>query len=70
MEQYDKAIEQFNKLISFNNLYSNPGKFYLAVTFMKRSEEGDNEKAKELLQQVVNERLPGNREASDWLPDI
>lgn len=69
-EQYDKAIEQFNKLISFNNLYSNPGKFYLAVTLMKRSEEGDNEKAKDLLQQVVSERLPGNREASDWLPDI
>lgn len=70
MGHYDKAMEQFTKLISYTNLYSNPGKFYLAVTLMKRSGEGDNEKAKDLLQQVVNERLPGYKEASEWLPDL
>ena len=31
-EQFDKAIEQFNKLISYSDLYANPGKIYLAIT--------------------------------------
>ena len=65
--QYDKAIEQFNKLISYTYLYANPGKFYLAITLMKRSNEGDEEEAKELLQEIVLQKLPGYMEASDWL---
>ena len=66
-EQYDKAIEQFNKLTSYTDLYLNPGKFYLAITLMKRSNEGDEEEAKELLQEVVAQQLPGYKEASAWL---
>jgi tetratricopeptide (TPR) repeat protein len=63
-EQYEKAIQQFNKLISFTDLYSNPGKFYLAITLMKRSKQGDVEQAKELLQEVVTNKLSGYKEAS------
>lgn len=69
-EQYDKAIEQFNKLISYTDLYANPGKFYLAITLIKRSNEGDEEEAKELLQEVVAQKLPGYKEASDWLQHL
>lgn len=65
--QYEKAMEQFNKLISYTYLYANSGKFYLAITLMKRSKEGDEEEAKELLQEVVTQKLPGYKEASDWL---
>ena len=69
-EQYDKAIEQFNKLISYTDLYANPGKFYLAIALMKRSNEGDEEEAKRLLQEVVAQKLPGYKEATDWLTDL
>jgi tetratricopeptide (TPR) repeat protein len=64
---YEGAIEQFHKLISFTNLYANPGKFYLAITLMKRSAGGDEERARKLLEEVVEQKLPGNKEASDWL---
>lgn len=70
MGQYEKAIEEFNKLISFTDLYSNPGKFYLAITLMKRSKEGDVEQAKKLLQEVVTNKLPGYQEASAWMQHI
>jgi tetratricopeptide (TPR) repeat protein len=68
--QYEKAIEQFNKLISFTDLYANPGKFYLAVTLMKRSAEGDKEEARELLQEIVTKELPGYKEASVWMKHL
>ena len=68
--QYDKAIEQFNKLISYTYLYTNPGKFYLAIALMKRSNEGDEEEAKKLLQEVVRQKLPGYKEASNWLTHL
>ena len=68
--QYDKAIEQFDKLISITGLYANPGKFYMAVTLMKRAGDGDSEKAKRLLQEVISGRLPGYKEASVWMKDL
>jgi tetratricopeptide (TPR) repeat protein len=67
---YEKAIEQFNKLISYTSLYVNPGKFYLAVTLMKRSGPGDQERARELLQEVVEGELPGSSEARNWLRQL
>lgn len=67
---YDDAIEQFDKLILFTNLYANPGKFYLAVTLMKRSEGDDVERARDLLQEVISEKLPGYKEASIWVEDF
>ena len=68
--QYEEAIEQFNKLISFTDLYSNPGKFYLAITLMKRSKQGDVAQAKELLQDVVTNKLSGYKEASVWMQHL
>ena len=65
--KYDEAIAQFRKLISFTQLHVNPGKFYLAVALMKRSEQGDAEEAKKLLEEVVAKKLPGHEEATGWL---
>jgi TolA-binding protein len=69
-EQYDKAIDQFNILTSYSALYANPGKFYLGITLLKRSDEGDEEKAKQLLKEVIDKRLPGYREASVWMDEL
>ena len=68
--EYEKAIEQFNELIRYTELYANPGKFYLAITLMKRSREGDKEEAKKLLQEVVTKELPGYKEASEWMKHL
>jgi len=68
--QYTQAIEQFNKLISFTNLYANPGKFYLAITLMKRGKDGDKAEAKKLLNDVETQKLPGYKEASIWMKDL
>jgi len=65
--EYDKAIAQFRKLISYTELHVNPGKFYLAVALMKRSEQGDVAEARKLLEEVVAKKLPGHEEASGWL---
>lgn len=67
--KYDEAVAQFEKMIGFTDLHANPGKFYLAITLMKRSEPGDEERAKALLNEVVSRKLPGYREASVWIDD-
>lgn len=66
-QQYNEAIEQFDKLSHYPNLYANPGKFYSAVVRMKRSSGNDVEVARRLLQEVIDEKLPGHREASTWI---
>lgn len=68
--KYDAAVAQFNKLISYTELHVNPGKFYLALALIKRSREGDLAEAKKLLEDVVANRLPGNKEASSWLKHL
>ena len=65
--QYDDALEQFSALSDNKNLYANPGPFYKAVTLMQRSESGDEEAAKLILQDVVTRQLPGYKVASGWL---
>ena len=64
--EYDKAINYFSQLGNLT-LQANPGKFYHALTLMKRNQPGDLEMAKELLQQVVEFELEGRAEAADWL---
>lgn len=64
---YDKAIEYFSTLESIEGLYSNPGKFYLALTLLQRNEKSDKEKSKLLLQQVVEQNLEGKSVAEKWL---
>lgn len=66
LDQYDKAISYFSQLSNYT-LYANPGKFYHALTLMKRNLPGDTETAKQLLQQVVENDLEGKAEAEKWL---
>lgn len=66
LQQYDKAISYFEDL-STKNLYSNPGKFYLALTLMKRNQAQDKERAHTLLKEVVDQNLEGKDIAEGWL---
>ncbi|WP_276501200.1 tetratricopeptide repeat protein [Terrimonas pollutisoli] len=65
--EYDKAINHFTQLESYTHLYSNPGKFYHALALMKRDQPGDAETAKQLLNEVVQNNLEGEKEAEEWL---
>ncbi|WP_158858278.1 tetratricopeptide repeat protein [Lunatibacter salilacus] len=69
-DEYDKAIREFEVLSEFTNLRANPGAFYKAVTLMKRDESGDAEKAKEILEDVINKNLPGSKEAAKWINEL
>lgn len=67
LKKYNTAILYFTKLEKIVNLYSNPGKFYKALTLLNRNNNDDKEEAKILLQDVVNNNLEGKDTASDWL---
>lgn len=67
--KYDQAIDHFTNLEKSPS-YTNPGKFYHALTLIKRNMVGDTEKAKLLLQQVVSENLDGKETAAKWLKDL
>ena len=67
MEQYEKAINYFLQLENYTQLYANPGKFYHALTLLKRNKQGDTETARLLLQQVVENDLEGKEEAENLL---
>ena len=64
--QYDKAINYFSQIENIQ-LYANPGKFYQALTLIKRNRPGDMEAAKLLLLQVVENDLQGKEDAEKWL---
>ena len=66
MEQYDKAIGYFKQLENMK-LEKNPGKFYQALTLMKRNQPGDKEKELQLLKEVAGKNLEGSNTAKDWL---
>ncbi len=67
---YDKALQYFQQLSQLKGLFSNPGKFYQAITLLQRNGKGDSEQAKLLLQQVVAEKLEGSQEAEEWLKKL
>lgn len=67
-QQYDKAIERFDALAA-KQLFSNHGLFLKAVTLLQRNQPGDKENAKQLLQQVVEEKGEGAGEAEVWLKE-
>jgi len=67
LEEYDKAIRYFTQLESYTTLYANPGKFYHALTLLKRNLPGDKQEAKNLLEQVVQQDLEGRETAEGWL---
>ena len=64
--QYNNAIKYFTQLEN-DQLFANPGKFYHALTLMKRNQPGDKETAKQLLNEVVSSDLQGRNEAEKWL---
>ena len=64
---YDKALRYFQQLENYSSLSSNPGVFNQALTLMKRNQPGDKQKAKLLLQQVVDHDLYGKKAARQWL---
>lgn len=66
LKHYDKALAYFTELEN-TQLEMNPGKFYHALTLMKRNQQGDKDRAKELLQQVVNQSLSRSDVAKSWL---
>lgn len=67
LNNYGKALEYFTMLESDTGLYSNPGKFYKAITLLRRNKDGDKDAAKLLLEQVRDENLEGRNEAMQWL---
>ena len=64
---YNQALAAFDTLSRNDQLYVNPGLFYKALTLMKRSDSGDREAARALLEEVVQKNLPGATEAKVWL---
>ena len=67
LSKYDKALYYFKILEEKTNLYSNPAKFYEAVTLIKRNNKDDGSIAKKLLEQVYDENLEGKAIAEKWL---
>jgi tetratricopeptide (TPR) repeat protein len=67
IKKYDKAISYFSQLENYPDLYANPGKFYHALTLIKRNQPGDKQEAKSLLELVVRNDLEGKTTAEDWL---
>ncbi len=64
---YDKALRYFENLANHKDVFSNPGLFYQALTLLKRNDEGDQERATQLLKQVVANDLEGKETADEWL---
>ena len=65
--QYDKALVQFDMLSGQTNLHANFGPFYTAIALIQRNKEGDPEKAKMILEDIINKHLPGEEEAKEWI---
>ena len=66
-KRYDEALLVFRQLANKKGLYSNPGKFLEAVTLLERNNAGDAPQARQLLQEVVDEKGEGSAEAAQWL---
>ncbi|MEJ7589419.1 MAG: hypothetical protein WKI04_17840 [Ferruginibacter sp.] len=65
--KYDQAIVQFELLASDTGLQVNPGYFYQAVVLVKRNRQGDHEKAKTILKNIIRNDLMGRRQAEQWI---
>ena len=70
LKDYDKALFWFGQLEKHTELYSNPAKFYQAVTLMERGRPGDIQQAHQLLQQVIEKDLDEKRIAQEWVKDF
>jgi tetratricopeptide (TPR) repeat protein len=68
--EYDKALEYFRQLERQNGLYANPGKFYIALTLLKRNRPGDAEQSRKLLQEVEDKHLEYESAAKELLKKL
>ena len=62
---YEKALQHFRKMETFHAYY-NPAVLLQAVALMKRSQPGDKQEAKSLLQRVIDNNLDGKETAQEW----
>ena len=67
LHQYDKALNHFSRLANYPGLFANAGVFLQAITLSKRNLPGDQQRAKELMQQVVKDNLGERKGAEDFL---
>lgn len=70
LKQYDKALIYFSSLEEQQGLYANPGKFYHALTLMRRGTKEDKAIAKRLLQEVAIQNLEGKETAEEWVKQL
>ncbi|MCH6234186.1 tetratricopeptide repeat protein [Cognataquiflexum rubidum] len=70
LEEFDKAIQQFQRLSQLENLYANPGLFYQALALLLRNEIRDNDQAKLLLEIVIDQNQEGTKKAKEWLEKL
>lgn len=69
-QKYDVAIERFQALGRQADLVSNPGLFLEALTRIKRNEPMDKERARKLLDTVINRDLEGKSEAEQLVKQL
>ncbi|MDB5276275.1 MAG: hypothetical protein JWR61_1230 [Ferruginibacter sp.] len=70
LKNYDKALSHFQSLEQNTASFSNPGKFYHALTLLKRNSAGDKAAAILLLKEVVAKDLEGKETAVTWLKKL
>ena len=70
LNNFDEALGYFTVMEAQEELYVNHGKFYHALTLMKRNANGDKEQAKKLLQDVRTQQLAGHEEAEVFLKEF
>lgn len=63
LQLYQEALSVFHRLSTETALYSNPGKFYEALSYLLRNKEGDALKGQKLLQEVIDKNLEGKQAA-------
>lgn len=69
-QDYDKALIYFKQVANNSDLRVNPGKFYQALTLMKRDQPGDKEQSRLLLQDVVKNGLAFKEDALGLLKKL
>ncbi|RCR68900.1 tetratricopeptide repeat protein [Larkinella punicea] len=70
LNQYDQAIERFQRLGQQTDLYANPGIFLEALARLKRGQPMDKNRAKKLLLTVIQGNLEGKKEAGQLVEKI
>ncbi|MEO7490049.1 MAG: tetratricopeptide repeat protein, partial [Ferruginibacter sp.] len=70
LNNYDKALSYFKSLELNTASFSNPAKFYHALTLLKRNNTGDKSAAVLILQDVVSKDLEGKETAAGWLKKL